>query len=344
MTILEGLTGLRQLPAGSVISIGNFDGVHRGHQHLLARARAIKASISAPALAVVTFEPHPLTVLRPDKAPPRLTSPAMKRDLLEAQGVDAMVVLPPSEEVLNLSAEAFWRLLRDEVRPSHLVEGSSFNFGKGRGGTIDKLRAWAAESDVRLEVVDAVKAPLLDLQVVPVSSSTVRFLLDGGRVRDAAICLGRPYALEGKVVSGAARGRELGVPTANLDCNAQLVPAEGVYAGRCTVDGRAWPAAVSIGTNPTFGANPRTVEAHLVGFSGDLYGRTLRVELLDWQREQRTFAGIEALKQWIAQDIALTVERSTIDPSRPIVRLAPSQEELQELSSRSPAGSAAEEA
>jgi riboflavin kinase/FMN adenylyltransferase len=318
MKILEGLGGLRELPHGAVLSIGNFDGVHRGHQRLLEVARELKQSSHSPATAVVTFEPHPLTVLRPHQAPPRLTSPALKRDLLRAAGVDALVVLPPSKDILDLTAEQFWQILRDEVRPSHLVEGPSFYFGKGRGGTIEKLREWTAQSGIGLHVIEPVKVPLLDLQLVPASSSVIRWLLERGRVRDSAICLGRAYQLEGIVVQGAARGRELGFPTANLKCDDQLVPGDGVYAGRCSVDGQSWPAAVSIGTNPTFGDNPRTIEAHLIGFTGDLYGRTLQLQLLDWQREQRTFAGIEALKEWIANDIQESLIRANQDPSRSI--------------------------
>jgi riboflavin kinase / FMN adenylyltransferase len=321
MQVLDGLMGLQQLPPGAIVSIGNFDGVHRGHRHLLERAKRLKQASQAPAIAVVTFEPHPLTVLRPQHVPPRLTPRARKRELLAAAGVDLLVELPPSSEVLNLTAEQFWHILRDQVRPAHLVEGTSFNFGKGRGGTIERLREWASESPIQLHIVDPVQVPLLDMMQVPASSSVARWLLEEGRVRDAAIVLGRAYELEGVIVPGAARGRELGVPTANFKLDGQLIPADGVYAGRCAVDGRDWPAAVSIGTNPTFGDNPRTVEAHLIGFTGDLYGRTLRLQLIDWQREQRAFAGIEALKAWIAQDLRETLARQADDPSQPIARL-----------------------
>ena len=321
MQVLNGLSGLKQLPAGAVASIGNFDGVHRGHHRLLDFTKHLKQTSNSPAIAVVTFEPHPLTVLRPQHVPPRLTPPPRKRELLAEAGVDFLVELPPSHDVLDLTAEEFWHILRDEVRPAHLVEGTSFNFGKGRGGTIELLREWAAESAVQLHVVDPVSVPLLDMMQVPASSSAIRWLLEQGRVRDAAIVLGRAYELEGLVVPGAARGRALGVPTANLKVEGQLIPADGVYAGRCAVDGRLWPAAVSIGTNPTFGDNPRTVEAHLIGFDGDLYGRPLRLQMIDWQREQRTFEGIEALKAWIAQDIRQTLARQADDPSRPIAPL-----------------------
>ena len=316
--IYEGLSGLWQLPAGCVLSIGNFDGMHRGHQRLLEYARQLVSSMQAAPIAVVTFEPHPLTVLRPEIAPPRLTPPQRKRELLSQAGVDALVVLPPAHEVLDLTAEQFWQILRDEVRPSHLVEGSSFFFGKNRGGTIEKLREWSAGTAVQLHVVDAVKVALLDMLLVPVSSSLIRWLLENGRVRDAAICLGRAYELEGVVVEGAKRGRAMGIPTANLDCPGQLIPADGIYAGRCIVDGKTWPAAISIGTNPTFGDNPRTVEPHLIGFDGDLYGRTLRLELVDWLREQEVFDDVESLKARISRDIRETEVRKDRDPSRPI--------------------------
>jgi len=318
MKVLDGLQGLRNLPGGAVVSIGNFDGVHRGHKQILSRAQQLKGSCGAPATVIVTFEPHPLTVLRPQLVPPRLTPPARKRELLQAGGADVLVNLPPAREVLDLTAEQFWQLLRDEVRPSHLVEGSSFNFGKNRGGTIDTLREWTKGSPIELHIVEPVTVALLDLSVVPVSSSLIRWLLAGGRVRDAAICLGRGYEVEGEVVRGAQRGREFGVPTANLRCPDQLIPAHGVYAGRCTTDGVTHAAAVSIGTNPTFGENPRAVEAHLLDFSGDLYGNNLRIELTDWLREQQVYRSIDALKSQIARDIDQTRARFSEDPSRPI--------------------------
>ena len=305
MRVVEGLSGLRELPPGMVVSVGNFDGVHLGHARILSTAQQV--CTNCPGIAVVTFEPHPFTVLRPEKAPPRLTPPPIKRELLARAGVATLVELPPAREVLDLTAEQFWQILRDEVRPSHLVEGESFTFGKGRGGTIQALRTWCDEANIPLHVIEPVTVPLLDLHVVPVSSSLVRWLVYHGRVRDAAICLGRGYELEGEVISGARRGRTIGIPTANLRCEDQLIPADGVYAGRCAVDGRTYAAAVSIGTNPTFGQHPRSVEAHLIGFDGDLYGRAMRVELLDWQREQWKFRSVDDLKAQLARDLQETV-------------------------------------
>jgi riboflavin kinase/FMN adenylyltransferase len=358
MTIIEGLEGFRTLPPGAVMSIGNFDGIHRGHRSLLAMAEGLRSPrgmgvppmSAAPdpgaaqldpvfirscaaymggtpmpqgetpmPLVVVTFEPHPLTVLRPEAVPPRLTPLAVKRAILEAAGVDTLVLLPPSRDLLDLSAEQFWQLLVSEVRPAHLIEGESFTFGKGRGGTLEKLRQWAVGSGIELHVAQSVHAVLLNLSVVSVSSSLIRWLISQGRVRDAAICLGRPYALEGIVVKGNQRGRTIGTPTANLDVTDQLVPADGVYAGRAVVDQISYRAAVSIGTLPTFDGATRQVEAHLLDFTaGDLYGRGLCVELTDWLRDQRKFSGVDALKVQIADDLIQVGRRAALDPSREI--------------------------
>jgi riboflavin kinase/FMN adenylyltransferase len=309
MEIWNGIDGLRKLRPGSVLSIGNFDGLHLGHQKILETARTLRDAHPGSCLAVVTFEPHPLTVLRPQLAPPRLTTPVEKQAMLQSLGVDDYVILPPTREVLNLEAEAFWAILRDEVKPIALVEGGSFNFGKNRRGSIERLKEWSAGTPIELRLVDSVTVALADMSVVDVSSSLIRWLIAYGRVRDASICLGRPYALSGEVIHGNHRGRTIGVPTANLKCEDVLIPADGVYVGRCTIDGKVFASAVSIGTNPTFHDAQRQVEAHLIGFSGDLYGRTIRIELLDWLRDQWKYDGVEPLKRQLARDLQETVAR-----------------------------------
>src|SRR5688500_5011373 len=160
LTVLDGLAGLAALPAGAVLSVGNFDGIHPGHEKILSTARGLRSQSPAPPIAQVTFERHPATVLKPGLAPPRLTPPAIKREVLATRGVDFLVNLPPAPEVLGLSAEQFWALLRDRVRPSHLVEGSTFQFGKDRRGNIQRLAEWSAASNVRLHVIDGVSTPL----------------------------------------------------------------------------------------------------------------------------------------------------------------------------------------
>jgi riboflavin kinase/FMN adenylyltransferase len=323
MNIVEGIDGLKSVSPGGVMSIGNFDGLHRGHRHLLDIGRSLRDRTPGSRLIVVTFEPHPLTVLRPKAVPPRLSTPAMKRRLLDDGGADDLVILPPTRDVLNLTAEEFWHILRDDARPAHLVEGANFNFGKGRAGTIERLREWSRDSSTQLHVIDEIEVALLDLQIVDVSSSVIRWLLAHGRVRDAAICLERPYALEGQVVPGDARGRTIGVPTANLQCADQLVPSEGVYAGRCAIDSACYPAAISIGTNPTFDGARRQVEAHLLGFSGDLYGRTISLEFIDWVRDQMRFPDVDALKSQIARDLCVVERLQMCEPSRPIASAVP---------------------
>ncbi|MGH7176460.1 MAG: riboflavin biosynthesis protein RibF [Tepidisphaeraceae bacterium] len=317
MKILDGLDSLRTLPPGSVMSIGNFDGLHRGHARILELARELRGD--GAHVVVVTFEPHPLTILRPNDVLPRLTPVPRKRELLEEAGVDVLIELPPAKDVLNVSAEEFWRIIRDGARPSHLIEGDNFNFGRGREGTIERLREWSSGSNVALHVIEPVTVALLDLQIVEVNSSLIRWLLQHGRVRDAAICLGRPYELTGTVVEGFRRGNAIGVPTANLRPEDQLVPGDGVYAGRCAVDDTNYPAAISIGNLPTFGGSARQVEAHLLGFTGDIYGRLLTIQLTDWVRQQRRFPGIDQLKSQIARDLDEVRRRVSLAPSKPIV-------------------------
>jgi riboflavin kinase/FMN adenylyltransferase len=318
MNVYEGIDGLRKVPSGAVMSIGNFDGIHRGHAKILETMRALRDRSPGAHAVAVTFEPHPLTVLRPELAPPRLTPPELKRSLLEEAGVDEYVVLPPTRDVLGLSAEEFWRILKEDVRVSHLVEGHSFNFGKDRRGTIARLREWSAGTSVQLHIVEPVSVVLLDLRIAPVSSSLIRWLIAHGRVRDAAICLGRPYELVGRVVKGYQRGRTIGTPTVNLDCGDQFIPADGVYAGKVNVDGIDHAAAVSIGNAPTFEDAKWQVEAHILDFAGDLYDRTIHLQMIDWLREQRKFSGLDDLKHQIARDIEDSRERETIDASRMI--------------------------
>lgn len=332
LRLFQGLSGLRELTPGSVLSIGNFDGVHRGHLRIIELAHEIRAKRASTGdggrVALVTFEPHPLTVLRPELAPPRLTPPELKRSLIAHAGVDDLVELPPTRDVLNLAAEEFFAILREDVRPSHLIEGDSFTFGRDRGGNIDKLRQWCAGTGIELHTIDAVRAALLDMSVVDVNSSLIRWLISNGRVRDAAICLGRPYTLEGTVIEGFKRGRTIGIPTANLQCDDQLVPADGVYVARCLLEvNRTYPVALSIGTLPTFDGKRRQIEAHLIGFSGDLYGRRINVDLIDWVRDQRKFNGIDSLKSQLARDIELASRRNSFDPSEPSARLIETADE-----------------
>jgi riboflavin kinase/FMN adenylyltransferase len=313
MNVQHGLDALRQVPAGSTMSIGNFDGVHIGHRAILDAAVAKRDAAGGGEIVAVTFEPHPLSVLRPQLAPPQLTPSPTKHALLRAAGVDRLVVLPPTPDVLGLPADAFFAILRDEARVRALVEGPDFNFGKARSGTIDSLRAWCARDGVALKVADDVHVTLEDRSTVPVSSSLIRWLITKGRVGDAARCLGRPYRIEGAVVGGEKRGRTIGFPTANVACDANaLLPADGVYAATCEVDGRRYAVALSIGTKPTFHQNfVVTVEGYLLDFAGDLYGRTLALDLVAWVREQRKYPSLDSLIEELHRDVARVRELIT---------------------------------
>ena len=312
----QGLDSLKRVPPGSVLTVGNFDGMHLGHHSLLGRCRELSCG-QAP-VVVMTFEPHPLVRLRPEFAPPRLTPPLVKARLLEEQGADILIELPPDQAVLSIGAFEFFELLANTLRVRHLVEGPDFNFGKGREGNITKMRNWAAGTTMEVHTIDERSAVLTNLHVVEVRSSLIRWLIAYGRVRDAAICLGRPYMLRGVIVMGFQRGRLLGMPTANFDCGEQMVPADGVYAGRCKVDGVSYPAGVSIGTLPTFDGTKRQVEAHLLGFDGDLYGQTLELELIDFLRDQVKFSDVEQLKKKMWRDMETCRKLADTDPAMPI--------------------------
>ena len=305
MRVLSGLDSFNDLPGASALSVGNFDGVHLGHRRIIDALR----DRAAAAVVVVTFEPHPLSVLRPELLPPRLTPPGLKRELLRNAGVTHLVELRPTPDVLGVSADDFWRELRDAARPAHVVEGPDFTYGKGAAGNVATLRAAAERDGVGFAVVDPVQVTLPGLQVVGVSSSLVRWLVVKGRAKDAAACLGRPYTLRGVVVHGYERGRTIGFPTANVDVGEQLIPADGVYAASFVADAAEHAAALSIGTAPTFADARRQVEAYLLDFSGDLYGKTVDVRVESWVRDQMRFPGVNSLVQRMRRDCDLIASR-----------------------------------
>lgn len=298
MTLFHGLENLVDCRQGWV-AIGNFDGVHRGHRQMIGTLVDRARQQDAPAI-VLTFEPHPITILRPEFTPPRLTTIERKADLLSQLGVDAVIAFPTDAAFLELSpAEFFQRFLEDALDARGLVEGPNFQFGKDRAGTVQTLAALCAATNRELQIVE----PTLTDGVM-ISSSLIRGALENDDFATAVALLGHPHEIRGRVVHGAARGRSLGFPTANLAEVPVLLPADGVYAGSCTVDGQTFAAAVHIGPNPTFGENPRKVEVHLIGFAGQLYGRELVVELTTHLRSLETFASVELLQQQLQCDIA----------------------------------------
>ncbi len=290
--------------AGCAVSVGNFDGVHLGHAALAARLRAVAERLGVPA-AALTFDPHPASLVRPGAAPVPLTTPARRAELLLGLGLDAVLVQPVSRGLIDLPAESFYReVLRGRLEAAALVEGPDFRFGARRAGDVGLLRGLCAADGVELEVVEPVAAA-----GDTVSSSRIRALVAAGDVAAANALLTAPFRVTGMVVTGARRGAGLGFPTANLAEIATLVPGPGVYAAWAVVPGRAdaHAAAVHVGANLTFGATVPTVEAHLVGFAGDLYGRTLDVDFLERLRETRRFDSAHDLKAQLARDVDAAV-------------------------------------
>lgn len=291
----------------TVVTIGNFDGVHVGHRAIVARARAAAA---AGRVVAVTFDPHPASLLRPASAPPMLQSLDDRAASLRAAGADEVVVVQTTPDLLATSAEDFLARLVERFTPSEIVEGSDFHFGKDRRGTPEFLAGRAAAMGFRLTVVPPVTVGLSDQLEVAVRSSLVRWLLSNGRAMDVARCLGRPFELAGVVVAGERRGRTIGFPTANLDpatLGGRALPGAGVYAGVAqAADGVARPAAISVGVKPTFGGQRAVIEAHLPGFAGDLYGQTLRLSFARWLRDQQPFPSLDDLKRQLAADVTLT--------------------------------------
>jgi len=285
------------------VAIGNFDGVHRGHARIVERLLATARQIGGAAV-VFTFDPHPAVILRPQQVPPPLCSTAHRIQLLADLGADAVIAYPTDESFLQLDARAFFdQILLGQLGVRALVEGVSFSFGRSRGGNVEALQQFCRESDVLLEVVEPVR---IDGQVV--SSSRIRNLLVEGRVEQARRMLARPYRIRGLVIHGAGRGRQLGYPTANLDEVETLLPSGGIYAGRASADGRWWPAAISIGPNPTFGEGTLKVEAHLIDYEGWLYNRHVEIDFLARLRDIQRFDSASDLVRQMDRDIAATRE------------------------------------
>jgi riboflavin kinase / FMN adenylyltransferase len=285
-------------PAGRAVAMGTFDGVHRGHRRVIESAGAWAREHGSRA-SVVTFEPHPLEVLRPDDPPRLLTPTGVKALLVEQLGLDEMVVIPFTRELSAMEPEAFCRdVLSGRLDARHVSVGANFRFGHGAAGDADYLRA---RPEFETEVI-----PLIEHAGQTVSSSRIRELVAEGEVAEAAELLGAPFVIAGTVVEGAARGRELDMPTANLEVPAQVViPAAGIYAARATLEhGEEVAAAVSIGVRPTFEeAGELKIEAHLLGFAGDLYGHTVRLAFMARLRGEERFESAEALVAQMQRDV-----------------------------------------
>ncbi|KNE78730.1 MULTISPECIES: bifunctional riboflavin kinase/FAD synthetase [Streptomyces] len=299
--------GLEEIPEDwgrSVVTIGSYDGVHRGHQLIIGRAVERARELGVPAV-VVTFDPHPSEVVRPGSHPPLLAPHHRRAELMAGLGVDAVLVLSFTKEFSRLSpADFVVKVLVDRLHAKAVVEGPNFRFGHRAAGDVALLTELGGDYDFGVEVVDLYVSGEAG-GGEPFSSTLTRRLIAEGDMAGAAEILGRPHRVEGVVVRGAQRGRELGYPTANVETLPHTaVPADGVYAGWLEADGESMPAAISVGTNPQFDGTERTVEAYAIDRVGlDLYGLHVAVEFLARLRGQRRFETIEALKEGIAEDV-----------------------------------------
>jgi len=297
--LLRDLTDFPHELRSGAISIGNFDGVHLGHARIVQRLLAKSRRLGGPAI-VFTFDPHPAQVLRRAEPPPPLSSTARKAELLADLGVDAVIAYRTDEAFLELEARQFFdRIVRDRLGARAMVEGGNFFFGRGRKGNVDVLGEMCRGAGVALEVVEPVGC---EGQVV--SSSRIRAVLAEGEVDLARRMLTRPYRIRGTVSRGEGRGKDLGYPTANLSGVGTLLPGEGIYAGRTLVDGRLWPAAISLGPNPTFDEGVQKVEVHVIDYRGGLYDREIEVDFLGRLRDIVRFDSVGQLVAQMDRDVA----------------------------------------
>jgi len=280
-----------------VLALGNFDGLHRGHLKIIERVRRGAAEHGGTPMAM-TFDPHPPRVVRPDKAPPLLMTKAQRLEALHEAGIACVAVVRFTRELSEWDPETFVRtVLVDWLRVSEVWVGANFLFGHGRSGNFTVLRTLGHRHLFRADKIDPVR-----YKDFVVSSTRIRRLVSEGRVDEAGALLGHPYFLDGTIVEGRKRGREIGFPTANLATDNELVPPYGVYATTTTIDGVVHAGLTNVGVRPTFGEKERTVETHLLNYSGDLYGRHVRLGFVQRVRDERQFADVDALREQIEAD------------------------------------------
>ena len=298
------VTDWRDLPPeqkGAAVAIGAFDGVHRGHQAVIAAAREAARALGVP-LGVVSFDPHPRRWFQPDAAPFRLMTPSQMVRALEPLGVDRLYLLPFDADMAAMSDETFARrVLAEGLGVRHVAVGFDFTYGKGRTGSPEGLRRQGETLGFTVTVCDRVDDP----DGLKLSSSAVREAVHAGDMPRAATILGRPFAIEGEVIHGDKRGRTIGVPTANVRLGDYMRPAYGVYAVRARLpDGRQFEGVASLGLRPMFALDEPLLEVWLFDFDGDLYGQTVETELIAFLRGEQTFPDLDALKVQIDADAA----------------------------------------
>ena len=301
MKVFRDPGALGHLPV-PVVAIGNFDGIHLGHRRIIETVTA-RARATGGTAILLTFDPHPLTILRPAGRPPQILPLSEKIRLLATLGLDVMLIIPFTREFANVTAEAFVEeILARKIGASALYVGANFHFGRGGVGDFDLLRSEGQRLGI---TVDRVPVVLFDSR--PVSSTRIRNNIERGSVDRAAAMLGREYAIRGLVVHGRGRGSGLGFSTANLSTDNELIPTQGVYVTRAEVGTRTYPSVTNIGDRPTFGEGERVIEAHLLDYDGaELYGQTLRLAFCAYLRDERRFESPKALTRQITSDVKST--------------------------------------
>jgi len=281
-----------------VLALGNFDGLHRGHLKIVERVRRGAAEHGGTPMAM-TFDPHPSRIVRPDKAPPLLMTKAQRLEALDRAGIAAVAVVRFTTELSHWDPETFVRtVLVDWLRVSEVWVGANFLFGHDRSGNFSTLRTLGQRYGFRADKIDPVR-----YKEFVVSSTRIRRLVAEGRMDEAGALLGHPYYIDGTVVAGKRRGRELGFPTANLQTENELLPPNGVYATTTTIDGVVHASLTNVGVRPTFGdAVKPIIEAYVLGFDGDLYGRPVRLGFVQRLRDERKFEDVDALRTQMEAD------------------------------------------
>jgi riboflavin kinase/FMN adenylyltransferase len=280
-----------------VIALGNFDGLHRGHLKIIERVKRGAAEHGGTPMAM-TFDPHPPRVVRPDKAPPLLMTKAQRLEALHRAGAQCVAVVRFTRELSEWDADTFVRrVLVDWLRVSEVWVGANFLFGHERAGTFNVLRGLGQSYGFRADKIDPVR-----YKDFVVSSTRIRRLVSEGRMDEAAALLGRAYYVDGTVVEGRRRGRELGFPTANLETANELLPPNGVYATIMTINGVVHGGITNIGVRPTFNETVPTIETHVLDYAGNLYGQTVRLAFVQRLRDERRFEGVDDLRAQIEAD------------------------------------------
>lgn len=298
MQVIRDIHSMTEPLPGSVLTIGNFDGVHLGHREIFRRVVQKSRELKV-ASVVVTFEPHPMRFLKPEQAPLRLNTPAEKVRLLAASCVDTLVVLNFDRTLANMSAEVFVRdILVGKLNVRHLIVGYDYAFGRDRQGDTTFLAEQAKRFNFVLDVLEPIRS-----EQQAHSSTAIREVLRAGRVADAVNILGRHFTLDGKVVHGEGRGRKLGFPTANLLTEKEILPCDGVYVVKVKWQDKYYDAVINIGHRPTFSKSTPTLEIHLIDFSGDLYSERLRIYFVDRLRDEQKFSSVEELQAAVLEDI-----------------------------------------